>query len=116
MQKKDKIKDFIFLHFALIIYSFAAIFSKLASKKNILSFDFFIFYGLLLTCLFVYAILWQQVLKKVSLTTAFANRSVVIIWGIVWGCLLFSEKIHISNIIGAIVIIVGIYFVVVDNG
>ena len=60
----------------------------------------------------VYAVAWQQVLKKLSLSSAYANKAVTIVWGLFWGKLLFSEKIIFQNILGVLMIIMGIYIVV----
>lgn len=60
----------------------------------------------------VYAVAWQQVLKKLSLSSAYANKAVTIVWGLLWGKLLFSEKIIFQNILGVLMIIMGIYIVV----
>ena len=60
-------------------------------------------------------LLWQQVLKRMPLTVAFANKAVVIIWGIVWGMLFFGETLRISMVVGSVIIIAGIYLVVSDD-
>ncbi len=112
---KVSIKDLLFLHAILIVYSLGSVCSKLAAGYDFLSPGFFIFYGLVLAILVVYALLWQQVLKRMPLTVAFANKAVVIIWGIVWGMLLFGETLRPAMIIGSIVIIAGIYLVVSDD-
>ena len=62
----------------------------------------------MLALLGLYALGWQQVLKKLPLTTAYANKAVTIIWGIIWGLLLFGEHISIGKVIGAAFIIAGI--------
>ena len=49
------------------------------------------------------------------LTVAYANRPVTLIWGIVWGALIFGEKITWNMIAGALVIFAGIYLVTGDN-
>ena len=49
------------------------------------------------------------------LTVAFANKAVVIIWGIVWGMLFFGETLRISMVVGSVIIIAGIYLVVSDD-
>lgn len=110
--KKEYIKPIILLHVLLLVYSFGGISSKLAGSEPFLSFRFSLFYGIVLFLLFAYAILWQQILKKLPLVTAFANKAVTVIWGIVWGALFFREEITISKIIGALVIIAGVYLVV----
>lgn len=111
----SKIKDYLFLHSILIIYSLSSIFSKLASAEKFLSEKFIMYYGMVLGCLMVYALLWQQVLKKMPLTTAFANKAVVIVWGILWGSIFFQETITLSMLLGGGIIFFGIYLVVSDD-
>jgi drug/metabolite transporter (DMT)-like permease len=65
--------------------------------------------------LFVYAILWQQILKVFPLTVAFANKAIVILWGIIWGYWVFGEILRWGMILGAAVIVAGIYLVVSDE-
>lgn len=45
------------------------------------------------------------------LTIAYANKPVTLIWGIIWGRLIFGEKITWNMLVGACVIFLGIYFV-----
>lgn len=73
---------------------------------------FVLFYGIVLLILFVYAIAWQQIIKKMPLVTAYANKAITVIWGLIWGLLIFQESLSLWNIAGAIIIIVGIMFVV----
>lgn len=113
--KQPAIKDYVFLHIVLLFYSINGIFSKLASKNQFASIEFFYYYGLVLVNLFIYAILWQQVLKRMPLTTAFSNKSVVVIWGMLWGTLFFQERITLQMIIGTIIIFFGVYLVVTDH-
>lgn len=110
--KREYIKPLIYLHILLIIYSLGGISSKLAGAQKFLSFKFCMYYGIVLLILFVYALLWQQILKKLPLVTVFANKAVVVIWGIVWGAVFFDERITLLKLIGAMVIIFGVYLVV----
>lgn len=112
MKNKSKIKNYLLLHLILVAFSFCSVFSKLASGYEFLSFKFCLFYGLSIMILGIYAILWQQILKKFTLTTAFLNKAVTIIWGIVWGALIFSEQIKIQMIIGALIVFIGVSLVV----
>lgn len=109
---KAKIKDFLLLHILLFVYSMGGICSKLAASEEFLSIKFIILYGILLFTMFFYAIMWQQILKRMKLVTAYANKSVTIIWGMFWGVLLFKESISVFNVIGILIIIAGVYFVV----
>lgn len=112
MVKKRKIKILILLQTLLLLYSLGGIFSKFAGQAVFLSVRFFIFYGLVLCVLAVYAVLWQQIIKRVPLVTAYANKAVTVIWGLIWGSIVFGERITTQNIIGALIIMVGIIMVV----
>lgn len=97
------------MHLGFILYSFYTVLGKIASSNEFLSFRYCLFYGLLLLILFAYALLWQQVLKCVSLSVATANKASVIIWGMLWSRILFKEEITLKKLIGASVIIFGIF-------
>ncbi len=100
------------LHILLFLYSLLGISTKLAAKEPFLSARFLLLYSIALMGLFIYALVWQQLLKKMPLITAYSNKAVTIIWGIVWGYLFFEETITVNNVIGAGVIILGVYLVV----
>lgn len=109
-KKRDtmgKVKKYFMLHAVFFFYSFTGILSKLASSENMLGRKFWIYYFLELMILFIYAIVWQQIMKRIALITAYANRAVLIIWGLVWGCLIFGERVTFNKVFGAIVIIIG---------
>ena len=59
----------------------------------------------------VYAIAWQKVIKKFSLSTAYANRSVYLIWSQVWAVVIFQESLSVKNIIGLLVVLMGVMVV-----
>lgn len=112
--KKD-LKPFILLQVALFVMSLGGVCSKMAGRKELFSPLFFIFYGALLLILFVYAIVWQQVLKKVSLTVAYASKGVGILYGILWGVLIFDEEIRWNMILGAILVLIGVYCYIIEE-
>lgn len=107
--KKFNAGAFILLQIALIIVSFGAVCSKMAGRQEFLSIPFFAFYGALILILFVYAILWQQILKRISLVVAYACRGIGIIYAIIWGVLFFKEEITWKMIAGAVLVLIGVY-------
>ena len=109
---KEKIMPFVQLHILLFLFSLGSVCSKIAGQAEFLSMKFIVFYGLVLVILFGYALVWQQILKKLPLVTAYANKAVTVIWGLLWGTIIFKEQITIWNILGAAIIIFGIYMVV----
>ena len=113
-EKIKKVNKYLYLHLLLFFFSFCGVFSKLASQNEFLSMKFIIFYGISILILGIYAILWQQILKKFSLTTAFFNKAITIIWGMLWGIIFFKETITLNMIIGAIIVLIGVGLVVKD--
>lgn len=107
MTKKNG-RYFLLLHIILLIYSAGTICSKLAAGEPFLSVKFIIFYGGVLLSLAIYAVAWQQVIKVLPLTTAFANKAVTMIWGLIWGTLIFREKITPGKIAGALIVAAGV--------
>lgn len=105
-------KTYLGLHLCLMFYAVGGIFSKRAANADFLSLEYILNYGMVLAILMVYAVFWQMILKKVPLTVAMANKSVTVIWGLIYGFLFFQEKITPANLIGAVIIIVGIIIVV----
>lgn len=110
--KKDTIKWFIILHIIILIYSLSGISSKTAAGYDFLSLQWIFFYGLVVCILGFYAIAWQQVLKHLPLITTYANKAVTTIWGLIWGLIVFGEAITPQKVIGAAVVIFGVYLVV----
>ncbi len=110
--KKRKINHhalvLIALHVILLIYSLSGLFSKRAATYSFFSLDFCLFYLFMLIFLGIYAIGWQQILKHLPLTVAFANKAVTVIWGMVWGALFFGEKITPLMIVGAVLVMAGV--------
>lgn len=104
----QKLKIYAILHVLLAGFSLAPVCIKLAGQHPTLSWPFILFYGTSIAILGVYAIGWQQIIKRMPLTAAYANKAVTVVWGMVWGALLFTERITIQKGIGAVIIIIGI--------
>lgn len=96
------------LHGSLLLYSFSGVFSKMASVFDYLSIEFCFCYGGLILILGLYAIIWQQIIKRIPLTLAYANKAVTVIWGMIWGIVFFCESISATKLIGAVIVIVGV--------
>lgn len=104
----NKAKTLFALHLMLTIYSISGICSKLAGRYSFLSIEFCFFYGIIILLLGFYAIGWQQIIKRLPLSVAFANKAVTVIWGSIWGILLFREAMTIGKMIGMAMVIVGV--------
>lgn len=114
-RKENNLKYFFILHILVLFYSLSGICSKLAAKQDFMSFKFCLCYAGIIAILGVYAIVWQQILKHINLTTAFCNKSAEMIWGILWGAIFFKEAIKWNMILGAVIVIIGVIIVVTSD-
>lgn len=113
--KKISLKQIVFLQASVLVNTAAGIFSKLASTQEFLSFNFFVFYAAQVFVLGIYALLWQQIIKRVDLSIAYANRAIALIWSILWAFLIFDNQITLKNIIGVIIVVIGTIIVNSEN-
>ena len=108
----NKKRTYVLLHANFLIYSLLYVFAKLAGKHPLLSRTAVMLYGSCLLVLGIYAIAWQQLLKHLPLTVAYANRAVTVLFGMMWGALLFDERITWNMALGAAIIACGIVLLV----
>jgi len=113
--KKTHIRTLILLHILLMVNSTSGIFSKLAAGEPPLSFNFCLYYGMILFLLGVYTIGWQQIIKRIPLTSAFANKAVTVVWNIIWGAIFFREAITAGKMIGTVLVIAGVILFALDT-
>ena len=64
--------------------------------------------AIVVTMLGVYAVIWQQVLKRIELTTAYMFKGISLIFVLMFSALIFNETITVWNVVGAGLIIGGI--------
>lgn len=110
----SKSKRFFWLYGALLVYSVSTICAKLASGQEKIG-KAVLFIGLEIVFLGIYAFIWQQVLKKFSLVTAISSKGIIVILNLIWSVLIFQETVTLCNILGAFIIIFGIWTVSSDD-
>lgn len=113
--RSNNIRSIVLLNLVIIVYSASGIFSKTAAEKPFFSLAFFFFYGMMLLLLAVYAFFWQQVIKRVSLSLAYANKALSVAWGIFFGAVFFKERPTPGKLIGAAIVVVGVVLYSVVN-
>ena len=114
----SRASDIFFLHVLFCLYSLFSVCSKLGGQADSFSLPFFAWYGAAFLLLGIYAIGWQQILKRMSLLRAFSGKAVVVLWGVFWGALLFQEAVTVRKVVGAFVTMAGIvlyYFFAEDH-
>lgn len=111
---RAKIKNIALLQGVVVIYTFSGIMSKNASANGDNPVKFLLFFGLEFLLLAVYAVLWQQVIKRFELSVAYANRSMAVLWSMLWAVLVFHDKITVKNIIGVLLVTAGTVIINTD--
>ena len=99
-------------YFSLIgiyaIYACTSIFTKMASRQEPMSFPYLLWIAGAVGVMGVYAMLWQQVISRMSLSTAYMFKGTSLIFVLLISVLLFGETITINNLIGSAIIVLGI--------
>ena len=113
VKRKTKLKDIFILQLVIAIYTLSTVCAKFASGQEFMSFQFILYYGIEMMILGVYAIIWQQLLKKFDVSIAYANKAMGLLWSIVWAILIFNDTITIKNVIGVLIVIIGT--IIVNN-
>ena len=90
------------------IYALSSIGSKYSSMHNVLSKGFIFGLSFSIFVLVFYALIWQQVLKRIELTTAYMFKGTSLIFVLLFSALLFNETITLWNVVGATLIVGGI--------
>lgn len=122
MEKRIRWKDFLMLQVVFLIYSFTSFAQKIASSflpenaetmgellHQLLNWRLILSAGLVVLLLGVYALLWQQVIKRFELSVAYANKAITLLWALIWGIFIFREEITIGKVMGILIVMVGIY-------
>ena len=90
------------------LYASVSIATKYASQHEFLSKAYCVGVICAVFILGLYAVCWQQILKRVELSTAYMFKGTSLIFIMLFAFALFGEAITIMNVIGAIVIVIGI--------
>ena len=101
-------KTYLILLLVNLLFSTVSIAVKYASMQEMLSVSYLFCIGIVIAMLCAYAILWQQILKKVEITLAYMFKATGIIYVLLYSVFLFNESITVWNIIGASIIVSGI--------
>ena len=107
MERIDK-KVFLALHLLLLLFAGTTVLSKLAAGEEFLSLRFCLFFGGEFVLLGIYALGWQQILKRLPLTVAYTNKAVTLVWSMVFGVLLFHETVSVKQLVGCALAVAGV--------
>ena len=91
-----------------LLYACVTLCTKFAAQQEFLSIAYCVGLAGAIGVMGAYAICWQQVLKRIELSTAYMFKGTSLIFVMLLAFAIFGEAITMMNIIGACVIIVGI--------
>lgn len=80
----------------------------MASRQEMLSWPYLLWIMGAVGVMGVYALLWQQVIAKMPLSTAYMFKGTSLVFVLLFSALLFGEAITMNNVIGSVIIILGI--------
>lgn len=106
--EKGRLKYYIIMHLLFAVMSLSSVCSKFASQCEFLSLRYCIFQIGMIGFLGIYAIGWQQIIKKLPLATAYVNKAATVVWGIIWGLVIFKESLTPGKVIGAVIVMAGV--------
>lgn len=100
--------QYIFLMAINLLYACVSIFTKYASQQEFMSWNYML--GLIgaIGVMGLYAVLWQQILRRIELSLAYMFKGTSLIFVMILAYVLFAEQITWNNILGAIIIVGGI--------
>lgn len=91
-----------------LLYACVSIFTKYASQSDFMSWGYVWAVVGAIGVMGLYAVLWQQILKRIELSLAYMFKGTSIVFVMLLAHVIFGEQITWNNIIGAIIIILGI--------
>lgn len=104
------LKTVVFGTIIYCLFSLSSVFMKFASLQTNLLYKV-LFFGLSIGVLGIFSILWQKLLNKLNLTKAYFFKATTLIWGLIYGVLIFHEKVNINMILGILISLVGIILI-----
>jgi len=100
---------------AIFLESLTTSFMKLGGRYPLLSVGYLAFFGLAVTIMAIYAVIWQLILERMPLTTAYLRKGVSYVLVFFWAVIIFHETITLRHFIGMIVIIIGMVVSMTDG-
>jgi multidrug transporter EmrE-like cation transporter len=92
------------------IYTSSGVFSKLASQREFLSPGYIAFLGCTVGVLGIYAVLWQQIIKRMDVSLAYMFKGTGVVFGLMLAHYVFGEAITTTNIVGAVTLLTYLLF------
>ena len=91
-----------------LVYACTSICTKMASRQEVLSWSYLLWIVGAIGIMGVYALMWQQVIARMPLSTAYMFKGLSLVFVLLFSFFLFGELITVNNLLGSTLIITGI--------
>lgn len=105
---QNKVSDILALIGVNMLYACVGICTKMAAMQEPFSWRYLLWFCGAVGIIGIFAILWQQILRRIEISTAYLFKGTTLIFTMLIAAILFGETITIPNIIGSVIIIIGI--------
>lgn len=106
---------FLIMQIMNVVFSLNTVLMKLASvswqKEGLFASRTIMILFVAVAVLGIYAVAWQAILGRVDLSQAYLNKGTVVFWGLLWSVVIFREQITAFNIVGSVIIFIGLIMV-----
>lgn len=89
------------------VYACEAVCNKYASMHAFMSMQYMLGIAAAVVVLGIYAITWQQILKRIPLTDAYMFKGTSLVFVLLFSVLIFQEIVTVWNLVGLAIILVG---------
>ena len=113
-EKGVTLKNILSLQLIIIIYTISGVMAKFAAASAEAPLRMLMFLALEFVVLAIYAVLWQQMIKRFELSVAYANRAMAILWSMIWAGIFFHDEITFRNVLGVSIVLLGMVIVNLD--
>ena len=90
------------------LYACTGVFCKMASRYPTGTVGYWLCVAAALGILGIYAVLWQQIIAKVPISSAYMFRGTALVFALLLAAFLWGEPITRHNLAGAAILVVGI--------
>lgn len=91
-----------------LLYACTSVCTRFAAQYDFMSWGYWAGLAGAIGVMGVYAVCWQQILKRVELSTAYMFKGTSLVFVMLLAWMLFGEQITLYNLLGSCVIIAGI--------
>ncbi len=112
---KKNVGIFFIMQIMNVVFSLNTVLMKLASvswqEEGLFAGRTIMILFVAVAVLGIYAVAWQAILGRVELSQAYLNKGTVVFWGLLWSAIIFQEQITAFNIVGSVIIFIGLMMV-----